>query len=36
MDTWKTCGPCGGDGWNWWYGIRKTCDLCSGKGKIKS
>ena len=27
------CTKCGGDGYNWtWYGWRKTCGVCDGRG----
>ena len=27
------CEKCGGDGYNWtWYGWRKTCGVCDGRG----
>ena len=27
------CHKCGGDGYNWtWYGWRKTCGICDGRG----
>ena len=27
------CTKCGGDGYNWtWYGWKKTCGVCDGRG----
>ncbi len=27
------CHKCGGDGYNWtWYGWKKTCGVCDGRG----